>query len=359
MSERRSTPLLPAVLVCASGLYCAYIVRQALLPFVLSFAVAYVINPLIDAAETRGLRRFHIVLAFYLLGAFLLYLLAQILIPVVIAETSRLQVDAPAFLAKVQKYAAGLQSHAAKRLPHSGLPVGQLAGQAYASVMGQLQLAPSYILSLFPLLSLFFLVPFITFFLLLDGPLIISALIQAAPSRYVEQALHLLSAIDASLGHYLRGILIVASAIGAASYLGLLALGIDAALSIAILAGVSSFVPYLGAVVGALVGGIAGAVQFGTFEACLKVVALFAGIRLADEALLQPFIARYSVHLHPLIYLLSMMIGGELFGFLGLVFAVPAACIIKALLQVVWEWYASEARLRGHDARACVAVPYT
>jgi len=54
-----------------------------------------------------------------------------------------------------------------------------------------------------------------------------------------------------------------------------------------------------------------------------------------------------------------MMIGGDVFGFLGLVFAVPAACIIKALLQVAWEWYVSEARLRGHAARACVAIPYT
>ena len=54
-----------------------------------------------------------------------------------------------------------------------------------------------------------------------------------------------------------------------------------------------------------------------------------------------------------------MMLGGELFGFLGLVFAVPAACIVKALITVVWEWYVSEARLRGHEARSCLAVPYT
>jgi predicted PurR-regulated permease PerM len=359
MNERRAAPLLPALLVCAGGLYGAYSVRQALLPFVLSFALAYVLNPLIDAVETRGLRRFHIVLAFYLLAALLLYVLAQYLLPLVGAETTRLQADAPAYLAKAQKIAADLQSHAARVLPRSGLPIGQLASQAYGSVMEQLQLVPSYLLGLFPLISLFFLVPFITFFLLLDGPLIISTLIQAAPSRYVEQALHLLNEIDSSLGHYLRGILIVALAITAASYLGLLALGLNAALSIAVLSGVSSFVPYLGAVMGALVGGIAAAVQFGTFKAAFKVVVLFVGIRLGDEMLLQPFIAKHSVHLHPLLFLLSMMIGGEVFGFLGLVFAIPAACIMKALLKVVWEWYVSEARLRGHDARACVAVPYT
>jgi len=357
--ERKAPSLLPALLVCAAALYAAYLARQALLPFVLSFALAYVVNPVIDAVETRGVRRFHIVLGFYLTAACLLYLLVQYLLPVVSAEVAHLQSAAPAHLARAQKLAADLQGRAARHLPLSSLPLESLAAQAYASAAGQIRLLPSYILGLFPLLSLFFLVPFITFFLLLDGPVLIARLIQAAPSRYVEQALHLLNEIDASLGHYLRGILIVALAITAASYLGLLALGVNGALAIAVLSGVSSFVPYLGAVVGALVGGIAAFIQFGTFPAFLKVVLLFTGIRLADEALLQPFIARYSVHLHPLVFLLSLMVGGEIFGFIGLVFAVPAACIIKALLTVAWEWYLSQARGKGHEPRACVAVPYT
>jgi predicted PurR-regulated permease PerM len=359
MRERRTAAPFPALVLGAAGLYCAYHLRQALIPFLLSFAVAYVVNPLIDAVETRGPRRFHIVLSFYLLGAGLLYLLAQNLVPLIISETASVQADAPVFFAKAQRFAADLQSRAAKSLPQTGLPVGDLASQAYASAVAQLQHIPSYLLGLFPLLSLFFLVPFITFFLLLDGPDLISASIQAAPSRYVEQSLHLLNEVDAALGHYLRGIVIIALAITAASWVGLLALGVDGAFVIAVLSGVSSFVPYLGAVVGALVGGAVAFLQFGKVSAGLKVVLLFMGIRLADEALLQPFVAKYSVHLHPLVFLFSLMIGGHLFGFLGLLFAVPAACIIKALLKVAWEWYVSEARLRGHESRACLAVPYT
>ncbi|MBI5240966.1 MAG: AI-2E family transporter [Elusimicrobia bacterium] len=361
MSERERQPgsLLPVLLAAGTALYGAYTIRQALLPFVLSFAVAYVLTPLVDAFEAKGLRRFHIVLAFYLVGAAGLYLLAQTLVPLAVSEVSQVQTDAPVFFSKVQHLAAELQSRAARHFPSLRLPIGQFAERAYASALEQLQHIPAYLLGLFPLLSLFFLVPFITFFLLLDGPALISSSIQAAPSRYVEQSLHLLNEVDAALGHYLRGILIIAMAITAASYVGLLALGLDAALVIAVLSGVSSFVPYLGAVVGALVGGIAAFIQFGTFAAGLKVVALFVGIRLADEALLQPFIARYSVHLHPLVFLFSMMVGGEVFGFLGLVFAVPVACIVKALLGVAWEWYVSEARLRGHETRSCLSVPYT
>lgn len=359
-AERRPFPLLTALAAAAAIGYGAYHIREVLLPFLLSFALAYIVNPLINAAQTRGLRRFPIILGFYLLVAFGLYILVQYLIPLITTEIAHLQANAPLYFNQTRKLAVTLQLRLSRHFPHQAAPaIESLAAQICAPVLSQLQHIPSYLLGLFPLLSLFFLVPFITFFLLLDGPDIISGLIQACPSRYVEQALHLISEIDTSLGKYLRGILIVALAITAASVVGLWALGVNYALAIAILCGVSSFVPYLGAIMGALVGGGVAFFQFGTFTAFLKVVLLFCLIRLADEAFLQPLIAKRSMHLHPLVFLLSLMIGGELFGFIGLVFAVPAACVIKALLKVLWEWSLSQARLTGHETGAGVAIPYT
>ena len=182
---RRVFPLLPALATCAAGLYAAYLLRQALLPFLLSFAVAYVVNPLIDAVETRGVRRFHIVLTFYVLVGSLFYILLQHLLPVLSTEFALLRAGAPDHLASAQRLLVDLESRAAHRLPRTGLPIGEMAARAYASVLEQIQHLPSYILGLFPLLSLLFLVPFISFFLLLDGPALIGACIQATPSRYV------------------------------------------------------------------------------------------------------------------------------------------------------------------------------
>ena len=179
------------------------------------------------------------------------------------------------------------------------------------------------------------------------------------PSRYVEQAIHLTGEIDTALGNYLRGIIIVAFAIGLASFLGLFALGVDNAFAIAVLSGVTSFVPYLGVVLGLLVGGGMAWYQFGTVAAFLKVCALFLGIRFADELFLQPVIASTALHLHPMVNLLALIVGGEVFGFLGLVFAIPAACILKALIQVAWSWYASESGFELPAGTSCEAVPYT
>ena len=143
-----------------------------------------------------------------------------------------------------------------------------------------------------------------------------------------------------------------------ASFLGLVILDVDNAIVIALLSGISSLVPYLGAAVGALVGGGMAFYQFGTFSAAMKVIALFIGIRLADEIFLQPVIAKHSVHLHPMAFLLALILGGELFGFMGLLFAIPAACILKALVQVSWSWYSSERGLALGAADGS-GVPYT
>src|SRR5207248_4074409 len=193
----------------------------------------------------------------------------------------------------------------------------------------------------------------------MDGPASLERMIQRCPSRYVEQALHLVSEIDHSLGAYLRGLVLVAVALTLASFAGLWALGVNQAFWIAVLSGVSSFVPYLGAIVGMIVGGLMASFQFGAVTAGLKVVLLFLLIRLGDEMFLQPFIAKRSVHLHPLIFLFTFMTGGELFGFIGLVFAVPVACVIKALVEVGWSWYSSESRWRVAEEADQATVPFT
>lgn len=356
--ERRPFPFLSIFVVAGAALYAFYRVHQALTPFILAAAFAYIVNPTITYFEARGLRRSLLVVVGYLLATLLGMAAYEGLKPLLRAEAERLGANAPAYIRQIQRLAAVQQTHLARKLPLPPQVTDQALESAVGTVLERLQEVPSHMLTLLPLLAHALLVPFIGFFFLLDGPKGFNGLIQTIPSRYVEQALHLTSEIDTSLGNYLRGLLIVAIAITAASFAGLLALGVDNAVVIAVLSGVSSLVPYLGAVMGALVGGGMAVYQFGTLWAGVKVVLLFLGIRLADEIFLQPVIAKHSVHLHPMIFLLSLVLGAEMFGFIGLVFAVPAACILKALLKVSWSWYASETGLAcpgGSDS----SVPYT
>ena len=358
--ERRPFPWIPVLIAGGLAVVSLHFLLPVLIPFALGFAVAYVLGPIAGAAEVRGLRRQTVVVASYLIIAATLALLAGTLLPMLGRSLASLQTDAPGYAARMRTEWTSAQQDAVTRFPFLAKQIMTLdANRAADRMIEAAQSLPSYLLSFFPLLSLLFLIPFISFFLLVDGPASIDRLIQRCPSRYVEQALHLVSEIDHSLGAYLRGLILVAAALTLASFFGLWLLGVNQAFWIAVLCGVSSFVPYLGAIMGMVVGGLAASFQFGTAAAGLKVVLLFVVIRLCDEIFLQPTIAKRSVHLHPLVFLFTFMTGGELFGFIGLVFAVPVACVIKALIDVAWSWYSSEARWRVVEGVDSASVPFT
>lgn len=360
MQERpaRSFPFLPVILGLAVAGYVASKIGSVLTPFILSFSLAYVLSPLVANLQSRGVRREVSVVGLYLLAALATWLLATTAVDIVSQQFHDLQVQAPMYFSRVKGALLELQTAVNARLP-AALAVPNKLDVHYGDVLAKLKGLPGYLLGLAPALGLIMLVPFITFFVLVDGPAGVEGAIQKCPSRYVEQALHLLSEIDASLGAYLRGLLVVALALFLASFVGLIILGVDQALAVAALTGVTSFIPYVGAVVGAVVGAAAAFVQFGTGAAAVKVLLLFTGIRLFDELVLGPLVAKHSVKLHPLIFLLCFMVGGDLFGFLGLVFAVPVACIIKALVEVAWAWYSSERQLLVHPSHDAAPIPYT
>lgn len=356
---RRDAPVLTAFVLLAAASYAFYRVHEALTPFVLAAAFAYVLNPLVSYFEAKGLKRLHLIVAGYLLGFAAVFVLYVNLKTLIVYEAVQLGQNAPVYLKNIQKLVAVLETNLTRRLPLPSAISAKALDSLATSGFDRLQALPSEFLGLVPLLLHFLLVPFIGFFLLLDASDGMEGLIQATPSRYVEQAIHLIGEIDASLGGYLRGMLITAAVIGMVSFVGLVLLDVDNALAISLLSGVGSVVPYMGAAIGVVVGGAMAWYQFGTFWAALKVVAFFIGIRVADEIFLQPVISRHSVHLHPMVNLLVLVLGAEMFGFMGLVFAVPAACILKALITVGWSWYASESGIEPPASAACEAVPYT
>ena len=357
-SERREFPVLTVFVVGGTALYAFSRLHHALTPFVLAAAFAYVLNPIVSYFEARGLRRAQLVVLGYLAAAALGVVAYAGLKTMIQSETELFQTRAPAYLSQLQKMAYAQQSQLTKKLPLPPKIAEHALESALGGALSVLQDLPSHVLALLPFFAHALLVPFIGFFFLLDAPDGVEGGIQLCPSRYVEQAIHLLSEIDTALGNYLRGLIIVVTVIFIISFLGLLAMGIDNALIIAAISGVSSVVPYFGLAMGIVVGGAMAVYQFGTLWAAAKVAALFIGIRLVEEMLIQPIIAKHSLHMHAMTNLFALIVGGATFGFLGLVFAVPAAGIIKALVSVTWSWYSSESGLALGAAEGS-GVPYT
>jgi predicted PurR-regulated permease PerM len=349
--------LIPLVLLGAV-IYLLFQLGDVLLPFVLAAAIAYVLNPLVAFLEIRGLRRERAVLIVYLVLVCTAVGLAYLGFSAAVQSTSTISADLPAYVQKLRAFVHRYTDLIDKLPVLSQLDAGgwlreRLGGQNHTWAVAFLERIPSLLsVHLVPVLEMTLLVPFLVFFFMLDGPAFLDRLLDFVPARYVEMTLSILLEINYSLGNYLRSILVQAFFMGVAAGIGYGLMGLDYTVYIAAWVALTSMVPLLGAISAALAGGLVALVQWGTITGLLKVLIVFAAIHMVDNWVLQPLILRKAVRIHPLMLVFTLMAGAALGGFWGLLFDVPAACMLKVLFTVGWQWYQTEYNSRAANLPA-------
>ncbi|MFA6584714.1 MAG: AI-2E family transporter, partial [Elusimicrobiaceae bacterium] len=228
-----------------------------------------------------------------------------------------------------------------------------------AKAVGMMGSAPAFIIGLVPKLAMLILVPFISFFFMLEGRAMIDMLINLIPSKYVEIVQHVICEVDESLGNYLRGILIEATILFVMALLGLVSLEINYAVPIAVIVGLSSLVPYIGPLVGGLISAIAAFLQYNSLAMVLNVVIFFVSLRFIDDWVLQPMILKHAMQVHPVVIIFAIMAGAELFGIWGIIFAMPVTCIIKVVISVALELQRTEFAWKPKPEPTRISIPYT
>lgn len=344
--------LLPAFIGLAI-IYFIVLAKHALFPFILSAALAYIINPAITYFEVRGIKRDYAVIALYVVAGAMLFLGVYLLVQFLSTELQSLQQTWPSYAGRIQQFIINLNAKMVNNFP---LLESVKLNEKFSHL---LEAVPQVILSLLPALTLLFVVPFITFFMLAGGSGIMDYLLDHLPARNVEIVLHIASRIDASLGNYLRGILTEAFVIFLIAFTGLTLMELNYSAVIAIIIGISSLVPYLGAMVGAVVSSIVAYLQFSSFVPIIRILAFFTGIRFFDDWFLQPYIMKKAVQLNPAIVLLALMAGAELGGIWGVLFSIPVTCIVKEILQIAVELQETEFRWKPKPEPTRISIPYT
>jgi len=344
--------LLPSFIGVAL-IYFIVLAKSAIFPFILSAAMAYILSPIIKYFEVRGIKRSYAVVGLYVGAGALIFIVVYLLLHFLSFELESLQQSWPSYAERIQHFVTSLNSRLVKNYPFmASLRMDQKLDHL-------LELVPQFLLSLLPMMTLLFIVPFITFFMLIGGSAIIDYMLDHMPSRHAEITMHIASRIDASLGNYLRGILTEAFIIFLIAFTGLLMIDLNYAAVIAILIGISSLVPYLGAIVGAVLSSIVAYLQFGAILPIIKILAFFTGIRFFDDWFLQPYIMKKAVKLNPAIILLALMAGGEIGGIWGVIFSIPVTCIIKEILHIAVELQETEFRWKPKPEPTRISIPYT
>jgi predicted PurR-regulated permease PerM len=209
---------------------------------------------------------------------------------------------------------------------------GGTAASVFSSLSHSGAVAVAWLINLF-------LIPVVTFYLLRDWDTMVGHIRDLLPRRYEPTIARLAREADEVLSAFLRGQFLVMLALSAIYTTGLWLVDLDLALLIGMIAGLISFVPYMGAIVGILSGCVAAVVQFGDVWSVLPVLAVFGVGQLLEGTVLTPKLVGDRIGLHPVAVIFAVLAGGQLFGFLGVLLALPMASVIMVLIRHIHDLY--------------------
>lgn len=311
-----------------------------LTPFVISALLGWLGDPLVDRLERSGRSRSISVVIVFLLITAVLALALLVLLPLLWEQIEYLIDWLPRLAVWVTGIAVPWIEHRfhidLARYINPGYLIEWIrghwaeAGGIAATVLGGISNSG---LAVFAVLANIALVPVLTFYFLRDWDIMIARIGGLVPRPALPTIARLASEVDLVLGGFIRGQLSVMVVLGAIYAIGLWAVGVELGILIGFVAGLVSFVPYLGAFVGLTAAIIATLVQHGDLLHLALVLGVFSIGQALESFILTPWLVGDRIGLHPLAVIFAIMAGGQLFGFLGVLLALPVAAIAMVLLR--------------------------
>lgn len=327
-----------------------YLLAPVLTPFIAAALLAYVGDPLADKLQKMNMPRPLAVLAVFVLTLLVLAGLVLLLVPLVRTQTAALLDVLPRYLQLLEEkvwplVAGALSTDGGAAQPEFRLSamfesLGASAGQVGSTILTQITRSGGALLTA---VVNVFLVPILTFYMLRDWDMIVARIGALIPLSQREAAFTLARETDETLAAFLRGQLLVMIGLAAMYTVGLSLIGLKFALAIGVVAGLVSFVPYLGFIFGI---GLAGLTAInspdGGLLTLVLVVIVFAVAQFVEGSVLTPKLVGDRIGLHPVLVIFAVMAFGQLFGFFGILLALPAAAVIAVFVRYAYRNYLSE-----------------
>lgn len=331
-----------------------WLLRSMLAPFVAGMAVAYLLDPLADKLEARRVPRWAattIVLLGFLLSAVLALLL---LLPLLQAQVVQLIEVAPEWIAwakkevlpAIQRWLRRLPAAEAKQLREAA---GSYAGTAVGWTADVLRNILTKGVAIIDILSVIFITPIVAFYLLRDWDRLIATVDSWLPRPYAETIRSQAREVDTTLAGFVRGQATVCLFLGVFYAVALTAAGLDFGLVIGLITGILSFIPFVGSLVGFVASVGLALFQFDEFWRVGLIAGIFFFGQAVEGNILTPKLVGDKVGLHPVWVMFALLAGGALFGFVGVLLAVPVAAVIGVLTRFGLRQYMQSSLYRGFE----------
>ncbi len=317
-----------------------YFSRRVVAPFFIAFALAYLLDPLVDRLVALKLSRTFSVL-FLMLSFFCLVGVGVVLlVPTLSMQAENLAKDIPVYAGAFQEWirplldlVSGLDSVKVEELLNEGLSrFGELPMKA-------LQFSGKFIWgsisNLFNIVLMFanlVIIPVVMFYLLRDFDPINEKLLRLVPPRFQEKTKDIVREIDQVLSRFVRGQLVVAALMATMYSAGLFLCDTPLSLSLGMMAGLANLVPYLGLVLGFVPAAIMTYIHTQEWLPVLGVAGVFAFVQAMEGMLITPRVVGENIGLHPVAVIFAVLLGGELFGITGMILGVPVVAVLNVLM---------------------------
>ena len=339
-------------------LWLVWLLAPILSPFVFAALLGWLGDPMVDRLEAKGLKRNNAVILVFSAMTLLLVIALIVLVPLLEQQIVTLVTSLPSYRDWMVGIALPWVEQRTGLQILSWLDPGRLfqlirdhwesAGGIAATVLGYVSRSGFALLGW---IANIVLLPVLTFFFLRDWDLLVERVGLMVPRDHFDTVARLTKESDAVLGGFLRGQLLVMLILGVLYAVGLSAVGLNLGILIGVIAGLLTFVPYLGPAAIVVFGGTAALVQFGDWQHLAGVAVVFTVGQIIESYWLTPKLVGDRIGLHPMAVIFSVMAGGTLFGFLGMLLALPVAAVANVLLRYAHERY-TQSRLYAGERPA-------
>jgi predicted PurR-regulated permease PerM len=334
-----------------------WLLGDILLPFVVGIALAYLLNPLTNRVQRLGVPRWIAALAVVSLVVFAFVLLILVIAPIIGAQLAGFIENVPGYIRRLQSIVTDpsrpwLSKLVGERFAGADKSVGDLVTQGAGLATAFLGTVWSGGRALISAFSLLVIAPVVAFYFIADWPRIIASLDRLVPRRHHDTIAGLARETDTAIAGFVRGQTLVCLLLGLFYAIGLSLTGLNFGLLIGLLSGLISFIPYVGSITGLVLAlGVALAQFWPEWIWIVAVLAVFLVGQFLEGNVLVPKLVGDSVGLHPLWLMFALFAFGYLFGFVGLLLAVPLAAAVAVLVRFAVGRYLESSLYTGEEPR--------
>lgn len=326
--------------------------KDVVIPLLISFLLAYLLDPVIDRLEERRIPR-TLGVVILLLGVLSAVTLFSIfVIPLVIKEFSTFARKVPEYVSRIKEsvipwveatFNVDLPSSLTELADRFGYSLRELAQEAIKPLTGMAGLAVMGAYRVLVVLLTLILIPFFTFFFLRDFDKIAAVVLSLIPHRHRVWATNTYQDVDKALSGWIRGQLLVMLILGTLYSMGYVMVGIPLGLVIGMLTGLMAFIPYLGASIGFLLALLMALLDWQGIGRVVGVMSVFGVVQFLDGFFITPNVLGHQTGMSPAVVVLALMVFGKLFGFVGVLLAVPMAAVMNVVIHRAVDAYRKSA----------------